>query len=351
MNFLKRNNVNKNKRKSIKINPIIKRTALTILTLIIVCSAYSNRAVFARPIEFVAKNIAKVAVYSVLPSFDSRQENVAILNEAEADTTSPSRIIESTTLKATSTTAKATANKTTTAVKAKAVNGNAKGKISIEALGYGGANLSLDNLHISNKTGLSVDLKKQLSIKPDIKIVKNKDPQVLIVHTHATEGYFPNVSNVYYDSPDWKLRKLGMGLRIRLYDNYAEQTLKSPISEHKMLETTDRLTHEEGQNFVDSGELKRDGFIAKKLAEHSINVADLEQVGQLSTVRYEIPAESGTYFLDASYYQDQNDYELEYETDDLENGIREFEQFLIARNINRRETVQKIARALKYPNK
>ena len=68
MNFLKRNNVNKNKRKSIKINPIIKRTALTILTLIIVCSAYSNRAVFARPIEFVAKNIAKVAVYSVLPA-------------------------------------------------------------------------------------------------------------------------------------------------------------------------------------------------------------------------------------------------------------------------------------------
>lgn len=200
MNFLKRNNVNKNKRKSIKINPIIKRTALTILTLIIVCSAYSNRAVFARPIEFVAKNIAKVAVYSVLPSFDSRQENVAILNEAEAATTSPSRIIESTTLKATSTTAIATANKTTTTAKAKAVNGNAKGKISIEALGYGGANLALDNLHISNKTGLSVDLKKQLSIKPDIKIVKNKDPQVLIVHTHATEGYFPNVSNVYYDS-------------------------------------------------------------------------------------------------------------------------------------------------------
>lgn len=182
-------------------------------------------------------------------------------------------------------------------------------------------------------------------------LLTKEEYEMLIIDFNLEDTEPVQQTNVYYDSPDWKLRKLGMGLRIRLYDNYAEQTLKSPISEHKMLETTDRLTHEEGQNFVDSGELKRDGFIAKKLTEHSINVADLEQVGQLSTVRYEIPAESGTYFLDASYYQDQNDYELEYETDDLENGIREFEQFLIARNINRRETVQKIARALKYPNK
>ncbi|WP_373755324.1 CYTH domain-containing protein, partial [Jeotgalibaca porci] len=99
-------------------------------------------------------------------------------------------------------------------------------------------------------------------------LLTKEEYEMLIIDFNLEDTEPVQQTNVYYDSPDWKLRKLGMGLRIRLYDNYAEQTLKSPISEHKMLETTDRLTHEEGQNFVDSGELKRDGFIAKKLAEH-----------------------------------------------------------------------------------
>lgn len=182
-------------------------------------------------------------------------------------------------------------------------------------------------------------------------LLTKEEYEMLLIDFNLDDTEPVQQTNVYYDSQDWHLRELGMGLRIRLYDTFAEQTLKSPLREHEMLETTDLLTHKEGQTFVDTGQLKHDGFIAKKLFEHGINVAELKQVGQLSTVRYEIPAQMGTYFLDASYYQDQNDYELEYETQDLENGLREFEQFLTSKNINRRETVQKIARALNYPNK
>lgn len=42
------------------------------------------------------------------------------------------------------------------------------------------------------------DIKKVVSQKPDIKIEKNKDPQVLIMHTHATEGYEPYTRD-YFD--------------------------------------------------------------------------------------------------------------------------------------------------------
>ena len=189
-------------------------------------------------------------------------------------------------------------------------------------------------------------------VETEFKNLLTKEEYEMLLNDFNLEDTEPvQQTNVYYDSPDWRLRELGIGLRIRLYETFAEQTLKSPLREHEMLETTDLLTHEEGQNFVDTGQLKRDGFIAKKLSEYGITIDELKQVGQLSTVRYEIPAQMGTYFLDASYYQDQNDYELEYETQDLANGLREFEQFLTSKNINRRETVQKIARALKYPNK
>lgn len=189
-------------------------------------------------------------------------------------------------------------------------------------------------------------------IETEYKNLLTKDEyDMLIVHFNLEEIEPIKQANVYYEHPDWLLRERGMGLRIRLYDDYAEQTLKSPIREHEMLETTDTLTLKEGQALADSGQLKTDGFVAQILKEHGIAINELKQVGQLSTVRYEIPVEEGTYFLDASYYQDQNDYELEYETSDPENGLRVFEQFLTSHNINRRETVQKIARALKYPNK
>lgn len=189
-------------------------------------------------------------------------------------------------------------------------------------------------------------------VETEFKNLLTKDEyEMLIAHFNLTDTNPVKQTNVYYDSEDWQLRQLGMGLRIRLYEASGEQTLKTPIREHEMLETTDHLEHDEAQALIASGQLKTDGHVAFKLAEDGIDINQLKQVGQLSTVRYEIPTQTGTYFLDASYYQDQNDYELEFETLDAEKGLREFEQFLTENAIKRRETVQKIARALNYPNK
>lgn len=89
----------------------------------------------------------------------------------------------------------------TTAVKA--VLSGAKGKIKKQTIGFSGAT-NVQNLHIANKTGVEIDAAKQIKIKPNFKIVKGDKPQVLIMHTHATECFYPTESDVYLES--WATR-------------------------------------------------------------------------------------------------------------------------------------------------
>ena len=62
------------------------------------------------------------------------------------------------------------------------------------------------------------------------------------------------------------------------------------------------------------------------------------------------PGDKGTYFLDKSFYQDQMDYELEFESESLEEGALAFQSFLKLHDIKVRKAKQKIERMLAYPN-
>ena len=157
-------------------------------------------------------------------------------------------------------------------------------------------------------------------------------------------------TNIYFDTPDEQLKNQNMGLRIRLFEDSGELTLKSPISEHEKLETTDQLSIEQATDMANRATIDLNGFVSKKLEEYSIKISDLKSIGQLSTLRYTFPGDGGMYFLDESYYQDQKDYELEFETDDVKNGKILFDEFLHCHHIKKRKTVQKIERMLNYPN-
>ena len=135
-------------------------------------------------------------------------------------------------------------------------------------------------------------------------------------------------TNIYFDTPDEQLKNQNMGLRIRLFEDSGELTLKSPISEHEKLETTDQLSIEQATDMANRATVDLNGFVSKKLEEYSIKISDLKSIGQLSTLRYTFPGDGGMYFLDESYYQDQKDYELEFETDDVKNGKILFENIL-----------------------
>ena len=79
--------------------------------------------------------------------------------------------------------------------------GTVLGKIVKRTIPSNGGNLSGGGVHISNSTDLNVDINELLSSKLGFIIEKGGSPQVLIVHTHATETFL-NEDRDYYTSGD-----------------------------------------------------------------------------------------------------------------------------------------------------
>lgn len=153
-------------------------------------------------------------------------------------------------------------------------------------------------------------------------------------------------TNYYFDTEDFQLAKSGMGLRIRTYKNGAEQTLKSPLGENEKLESTDALTLEEANVLLQNEQLKRGGIVEEVLRKANIDLTEVHEIGNLRTIRYEIASENGIFFLDKSYYRDQIDYEVEYETNDAVAGKQFFQTFVFHWSIPVRPTPNKIQRAV-----
>ncbi len=73
----------------------------------------------------------------------------------------------------------------------------AVGKISRQFLSPYSAGLKYNNVYIKNSTGLNIDLKAELEAGPALRINKKSEPEVLIVHTHATECYMSETRDFY----------------------------------------------------------------------------------------------------------------------------------------------------------
>lgn len=72
-----------------------------------------------------------------------------------------------------------------------------KGKIISQYISPYNAPLSYNGVYVKNSTDLKIDIKSLLGAKLGFKIAKNNQPQVLILHTHATET-FMQTDNDYY---------------------------------------------------------------------------------------------------------------------------------------------------------
>ncbi|MBR7131943.1 MAG: stage II sporulation protein P [Clostridia bacterium] len=72
-----------------------------------------------------------------------------------------------------------------------------KGKILSQYISPYNAPLSYNGVYMKNSTDLKIDIKALLGAKLGFKIEKNSQPQVLILHTHATET-FMQTDNDYY---------------------------------------------------------------------------------------------------------------------------------------------------------
>lgn len=176
-------------------------------------------------------------------------------------------------------------------------------------------------------------------------LLTEKEYQTLLYSFNATENELFTQINSYFDTPDWDLKKLHAGLRIRLLPDSAELTLKTPFENH-LLETTDSLSLIEAEKLISEGKIKADGAVGAKLKSLNISPEQLRLLGTLKTTRFERQTSQGLFVLDKSYYDNEVDYELEFEVPDYSIGKIHFDNFLEKHQIPLRPSKNKIARMI-----
>lgn len=157
-------------------------------------------------------------------------------------------------------------------------------------------------------------------------------------------------TNHYFDTPEFQLKQLASGLRIRETASKTVCTLKEKTAENTHLETTDVLSEEQARDM-----LSGNGFFAesvkKKLEQLHVPIEKLSVFGTLTTDRVELPYNNGTLVLDHSFYLNHDDYEVEYETGNEQAGKEIFESFLEENGIQKQIAPKKIARFMNALNK
>ncbi len=77
----------------------------------------------------------------------------------------------------------------------------AKGKVVSKFFSPYTANTSYNGIYLKNSTGTGINIKELVRADLPYKIVKNSEPQVLIIHTHTTEAFLTETRD-YYTASD-----------------------------------------------------------------------------------------------------------------------------------------------------
>src|SRR5690606_35174343 len=133
-------------------------------------------------------------------------------------------------------------------------------------------------------------------------------------------------TNHYFDTPNFSLKELSSGLRIRETSNKIVCTLNEKKSTNIHLETTDELTREQADLML-AGEAFLAPRVKEKLLELNIPIEKLRVFGTLTTDRVEIAYKGGILVFDHSFYLQCDDYEVEYETSNENEGKVIFLEF------------------------
>lgn len=153
-------------------------------------------------------------------------------------------------------------------------------------------------------------------------------------------------TNYYFDTPDFLLKQQNSALRIRHYSNHYELTLKSPATIGK-LEQTIVLQAEQAQRILTNAQDLPESM-QNLLSTMNIKIHALQCFGSLRTIRYEKQLSTGLLVLDHSFYADTEDYELEFEVTDAQQGLQDFKAILSQFQIKSQPTPNKIKRLITH---
>lgn len=153
--------------------------------------------------------------------------------------------------------------------------------------------------------------------------------------------------NIYFDTKDGKLENKKIGLRVRITDNYVHLTMKQPHRDSK-LETTEKLTTDQGRIIKETGHIPVAGKLKDILNKQDIALNDLIIIGHFKTTRYEQKWQKNLIVLDHVQFKHFEDYELEMEVPEVEQGAIDFQQLLDYYKIPKRPSKQKIVRMKRH---
>lgn len=156
-------------------------------------------------------------------------------------------------------------------------------------------------------------------------------------------------TNYYFDTPDLKLRKNKLSLRIRTFSDAAEMTLKIPQRVGNM-EHNLALTSQQAAAILKADSLLGHGALLQSmldlLDQYTINLDAIHTLGSLTTTRREYQTPIGLMALDRNEYTNKVDYELELEVEDAGLGEQNFNTFLKENKIEYRYARSKVVRFL-----
>ncbi|MFJ5963771.1 CYTH domain-containing protein [Bacillus sp. NPDC093026] len=150
---------------------------------------------------------------------------------------------------------------------------------------------------------------------------------------------FRTQTNYYFDTPQFDIKSHFAALRIREKNGHWVLTLKEPhevglLETHQEIDPPPQL-----ENFnIPEGE------VAKRLKGLNIPKDQIVYFGSLETSRAEKMIKEGLIVLDHSRYLTVEDYELEFEVNDIDIGQAAFTQLLSQFHIPTRNTKNKVIR-------
>lgn len=164
----------------------------------------------------------------------------------------------------------------------------------------------------------------------------------LCLHFDRDESTFFKQINDYFDTPTFALKSAHAALRIRHLGGKHDFTLKQPRN-GIVLETHQALTDQESSDLIQYGVIPA-GELEQTIDQMGINVDQLIHIGELITKRTEFPYKAGELFFDRSTYLGTQDFELEYEAEEQEQGKQIFQSLLSDFRIPRRKSKSKMMR-------
>lgn len=162
--------------------------------------------------------------------------------------------------------------------------------------------------------------------------------------------YFQDVgtfsqTNYYIDTPQFDLKANQSALRIRVKDDYNEMTLKIPAEVGLMEYNFETRVVPELNKSITTQILPAE--IIEQLEKMDFDLNQLVILGALTTERLEKEVNGNLLVLDKSRYLDFEDFELEFEVDDYDEGFKQFKNILEQFNMQHEIPDNKVQRFFK----